>query len=262
MYGQIEAFNNVCNAYFLINFSEYCWVFMDGIWMITMSFTLPQAQAKEHLSASQPTSSLLGPITMSSVCGILFWNVLFAIISLVVLFQQDWFQCRKWSNEDASNLSIIGDNFESETLFLVTGLQYITTAMAYNFGYEFRQSWPKNKWFVACAAFFIALHVYITLIPGKLSCLFRVNCDNDDVLYSVANGATLPIQNDFNTTVMPTSFRWILLILMALNTAVIICWDYFVVNGIRRSLGRKKRDQAASFVVKSTNGEMNGESLI
>jgi magnesium-transporting ATPase (P-type) len=26
MYGQIEALNNVMNAYFRINFTEYCWV--------------------------------------------------------------------------------------------------------------------------------------------------------------------------------------------------------------------------------------------
>lgn len=250
MYGQIEAFNNVCNAYFLINFSEYCWVFMDGIWMLTMSLLLPFAKAAKHLSASRPTASLLGPITLSSCCGVLFWNLAFAILALFVLFQQDWFQCRKWSNEDASNLSVIGDNYEAETLFLVTGLQYITTAMAYNFGYEFRQAWQKNRWFVVAGIFFVFLHVFITLVPGKLSCVFRVNCDNDNVLYSVANGATLPIQNGFNTTVMPMSYRWTLLVIMALNTIFIVGWDYYVVNGTRQKLGKRKRDQAA-FVLKS-----------
>ena len=263
MYGQIEAFNNVCNAWFLMNFSEYCWVFMDGIWMLTMSLTLPLAQASDRLSPSQPTASLLGPITLSSVCGILFWNLAFAILALYVLFQQDWFQCRKWANEDAGNLSVIGDNYEAETLFLVTGLQYITTAMAYNFGYEFRQGWRKNKWFVISAWFFVAFHVYVTLVPGKLSCIFRVNCDNDNVLYSVANGATIPIQNYFNTTVMPVSFRWTLLVIMAVNTLVIIGWDYFVVNGTRKRLGERMRDKSAKFVRKAEDDEYetNGDAL-
>ena len=145
-------------------FSEYCWVFMDGFWMVFMSFLLPFARAAENLAASRPTASLLGPITMSSTCGILFLNVGFAILSLLVLFRQDWFQCRKWSNEDASNLSIIGDNYEAETLFLVTGLQYITTAMAYNFGYEFRQAWYKNRWFVVVSVFFIILILFNSIM--------------------------------------------------------------------------------------------------
>jgi hypothetical protein len=30
--GQVETINQLMNAYFLITFTEWCWVWMDGIW--------------------------------------------------------------------------------------------------------------------------------------------------------------------------------------------------------------------------------------
>jgi hypothetical protein len=76
-----------------------------------------------------------------------------------------------------------------------------------------------------------------------LSCFWRVNCENDHVLYSAAIGRVLPIQNPFHTTVMPVSYRWILVILMISNTFANIFWEYFVVNGTRRRLGKKRRER-------------------
>jgi len=243
MYGQVEAIANVMNAYFMINLSEYCWMFMDGFWVISMSFTLPLGKAASALAETRPTASLLGPITASSVVGILLINTTFAIIALWILFHQDWFQCRRWENSDVSNLVVIGDNYESETLFLVMGYQYISTAMAFNFGYEFRQTWWRNKCFVGFCSLFTAIHLWVTLVPGDLSCFWRVNCENDHVLYSAAIGRVLPIQNPFHTTVMPVSYRWILVILMISNTFANIFWEYFVVNGTRRRLGKKRRER-------------------
>ena len=241
MYGQIEAMNNIINAYFRTNFSEWCWIFLDGFWVIGMGFTLPLAKAARSLAQTRPTSSLLGPHTVSSIVGILLTNMIFAVLSLVALFHQDWFQCRQWENNDVSNLAVIGDNYESTTVFLVTGYQYISSAMAWNFGYEFRTGWWHNRYFVALVLAFTTLHFYVTLVPGTLSCLFRVNCDNDHVLYTFTEGRVLPIQNPFHTTVMPLSYRVILIVLMVSNTLCNMCWDYFVVNGLRQRWGAQKR---------------------
>lgn len=248
MYGQIEALNNIINAYFRTNFSEWCWVFMDGFWVIGMGFTLPLAKAARNLAQTRPTSSLLGPHTVASVMGILLSNLLFTVVALAILFGQDWFQCRQWENDDVSNLAIIGDNYESTTVFLVTGYQYISSAMAWNFGYEFRTGWLRNYSFVLLVVAFTALHFYVTLVPGTLSCIFRVNCDNEHVLYSFAKGRVLPIQNPFNTTVMPMSFRFTLVVIMVANTMFNVCWDYFAVNGLRRRWARQKRQKGGLLV--------------
>merc|ERR1711920_1022354 len=110
MYGQVESINQLVNAYFYITFTDWCWVFMDGVWVITMAFTLPLAKAAKNLSPKRPTSSLLGPHTLSSTIGVLIINFLFLVFALVALFNQDWYQCRKWDSQDVGDIGVIGDN--------------------------------------------------------------------------------------------------------------------------------------------------------
>jgi hypothetical protein len=111
---------------------------MDSLWVLSLAFTLPLARAAKTLSLTQPTASLLGPATMSSTCGVLAIHFIFTVIALATLFGQSSFQCHKWGSIDVSNTLVIGDNYRSETLFLVTGYQYISSAIVFNFGYEWR----------------------------------------------------------------------------------------------------------------------------
>ena len=104
-YGQVQAINQLISAYFQVTFTEWCWVFMDGVWTISLAFTLPLARPAARLSPSRPTASILGLHTMSSFLGILLINFIFTVISMFVLFAQDWFQCRKWDDNDVSNVS-------------------------------------------------------------------------------------------------------------------------------------------------------------
>jgi len=230
MYGQVETMNQVMNAYFRITFADWNWVFMDGIWLITLAFTLSLARPAVRLSPKRPTSSLLGPQTMCSVLGVLFLNYLFTILALIALFGADWFSCRKWNSDDVSNVLTIGDNYESSVIFLVTGYQYISSAMAFNFGYTHRAGWFRNYWFVFFAMLWSAIHFIATLVPSELSCLFRVNCSNEDVVRAVTDVAQ-PIQNLYNTTLMPVNFRWLLACLMVSNLVLNVGWDYFIVYG-------------------------------
>jgi cation-transporting ATPase 13A3/4/5 len=243
LYGQLESINQIVNAYFAISFLEWNWVFMDGIWTITLAFSLPLAKAASKLAPSRPTSSLLGLHTMSSACGILFLNFIFFAGALFFLFSQGWFQCRKWSNTDVSNTNAIGDNYEAEVIFLVSGYQYISSAMAFNYGYQYRQSWARNYVFVALAAAFTVMQFFITVVPSRLSCFWRVNCDNNDAVRWVTKISPVAIQNAFNTTVMPQSFRWKLLVYIIFNTITVQAYEYFVVNGVGKKVAReiKKR---------------------
>ena len=85
---------------------------MDGLWSITMAFSLPLAKAAKKITELRPTASILGPHTLSSACGILAINFLFLVFALTALWQQEWFQCRKWGSTDLSNVLDIGDNYE------------------------------------------------------------------------------------------------------------------------------------------------------
>jgi len=96
MYGQLEVINQVANAWFSITFADWNWIFMDGIWVLCMAFTLPLAQAAKNLAKTRPTSALFGLHTMLSACGVLAINFISVVIALSALLHQDWYQCRKW----------------------------------------------------------------------------------------------------------------------------------------------------------------------
>jgi len=83
MYGQVETFNQVANAYFNTTFGEWCWFFLDGLWPITMAFSLPLSRAATKLSKKHPTASILSPHTLFSAIGVLTINFLFLVGAMV-----------------------------------------------------------------------------------------------------------------------------------------------------------------------------------
>jgi len=169
---------------------------------------------------------------MSSVCGILLINFLFMVGGLFYLWHQDWFSCRMWETNDLSNVLVIGDNYETEVLFLIGGFQYITSAIAFNFGYEFRGHFLRNYIFVLLVTFFCTAMIYITFVPGDFSCIWRVNCVNENVRRSVTS-----------ETVMPDYFQAGIFGLMIGNAFAISGYEYFVVNGSRRYYATKRRQE-------------------
>jgi hypothetical protein len=206
---------------------------MDGIWVSSLSFSLPLAKAAKTLSSLSPTASILGRNTMWSYCGTLAINFVFLIIALSALFAQDWFQCRKWGSQDVSNVLVIGDNYETSVIFIVSGYQYIASAAAFNFGYSFRQNWFRNYVFVFLFLLFTAMQFAMTLSATKFSCIWRVNCDNDTAVRSVTSPDPISINNVYATTVMPMEFRGLLVGLMVANLVVICAWNYFIGNRVR-----------------------------
>jgi cation-transporting ATPase 13A3/4/5 len=203
---------------------------MDGIWVSSMSFSLALAEPAKMLGKLRPTASLFGPNTMWSYCGTLAINFLFLVIGLASLFAQPWFQCRKWDSSDVSNVTTIGDNYETSVIFIISGYQYISSAAAFNFGYSFRQSWIKNYVFVLLFVFFTAMQFSMVLTSSHFSCIWRVNCDLEHAVRYVTNPEPQPMNNNFATTVMPVEFRGLLFVLCVANLIVICIYNYFIVN--------------------------------
>jgi len=263
MYGQVETINQMVCASFAITFSEWCWVFMDGFWVITMAFTLPFADVAKKLAPERPTSSILGPHTLASTIGVLIINFLFTVLALGLLFSEPWFQCRKWEAGSIADVTSIGDNYEASVVFLVSGFQYISSAMAYNFGFKHRAGWLHNWRFVCFVVIWTTIHFTVILYPSTLSCFFRVNCDNDNALRGATSSDVTPIQNPWNTTVMPMDFRIKLLILIIANAIVTSSWEYFVVNGpvaewLKRSYPKENKllgGVGYGFEVKNFSGD-------
>ena len=135
-----------------------------------------------------------------------------------------------WDFTDVSNVLVIGDNYETSVIFIVSGYQYISSAAAFNFGYSFRGNWFRNYVFVFLFLLWTAVQFSATLTASRLSCIWRLNCDNDNVVRSITSSDPVPINNVYNTTVMPIEFRGMLVALMVANLILNCIWDYFVVN--------------------------------
>ena len=158
-------------------------------------------------------------------------------------------QCRKWDSTDVSNVRVIGDNYESEVIWLVSGYQYISTAFAYGLGYKFRMAIWRNYVLIMFIIVWTVLHFYIILNPSKLSCLWRVNCNNEDVIRGVFEPSPVPIQNAFNTTEMPREFQAALLGIIVANTIAVIGWEGFIINTIMRGKARRRKEDARKAVL-------------
>lgn len=234
MYGNISSYCQLIMYYLGVSFSDWMWLFTDIGWTVLFALTLPLARPAEVLSRARPTASLLSLQVVGGIVGIIVMHYAFMAIALAVLYDEAWFQCRSVSRTDgiqAGSILSASDNYEISVVFLIVGSQLISSAAAFNFGYEYRQTWYKNYVFAAIVTGFAAVHIYITLYPGSLSCLWRINCDNEHILRGVLNAKPAPIGSVYNSTIMPMEFRLKLLAIMLTNGLCVVLYEYFVVNG-------------------------------
>jgi hypothetical protein len=78
--------------------SQAMWVLIDGS-TIPLSWALTQALPALRLAKTRPTARLLGPETCISVIGVIFINLIFLIIAVVLLFgyrNGGFFQCNEF----------------------------------------------------------------------------------------------------------------------------------------------------------------------
>lgn len=249
MYGNISSYCQLIMYYLAISFSDWMWLFTDVCWTVAFALTLPLAKPAEILSKSRPTASLLSLQVVGGIVGMVVMNFVFMSIALMVLYSEDWFQCRQWETDGIQAGSILSasDNYEISVVFLMVGTQLISSAAAFNFGYEHRRAWYQNYIFAALAIGYGAIHIVITLYPGSLSCLWRINCDNEHVVRGVLNAEPAPIGNLYNSTIMPMEFRLKLLGIMLANCICILAYEFFVVNGCwqRRRFAKELAEPAA-----------------
>mmetsp|Transcript_17505 Transcript_17505/g.38172 ORF Transcript_17505/g.38172 Transcript_17505/m.38172 type:complete len:513 (+) Transcript_17505:256-1794(+) len=100
MYGVISSYCQVISYIMDASFSDWMWVYVDGVQTICFSLTLPLALPALKLSKSRPTPSIASRQTGASIVGMILICFAFAGISLWVLSGEDWYKCRKW-NADA-----------------------------------------------------------------------------------------------------------------------------------------------------------------
>ncbi|KAI9255357.1 hypothetical protein EDC94DRAFT_617434 [Helicostylum pulchrum] len=235
LYGEIMCAWELTMFYFSVIAPQSIWITIDGFITTSMTFAITQASPANRLAPARPTAKPLGLYTLASCCGVIFINFLFAITSIVWLFQQDWFICNEFDSTsiDTAKWWLLGDNYESEIISLVVLFQFFNSAAIVNFGTSFRQSWWRNYilvFFYCC--FFVHVSFLILADPNPYSCIFRINCGSSEILVELGYPKPnwdIPIYNSpFGHNVLPKYFRWELWGFVIGNSIINIIWERIV----------------------------------
>lgn len=248
MYGETMATVKFCTFYYTMSFSQWNFILIDAFITVFCAFAVTQAGAAKRLSHHRPTARILGPEVLLSVLGQLWINVWFLIGAFIWLYtRDDFFRCREWDARatDASKWWLLGDSFEADVLTFMALFQFVNCAMAFNYGYIFRQRWYRNYFLVLVWAVFISIVSYWELAdPNRFGCLMRLNCGNPDVLVSLGYQRPSfyiePYNNPLGHNVLPKSFRYQLWAYSIGNMLVVHVWERFVILGPVRQWTRRK----------------------
>lgn len=235
-YGILESINQLANAYFAVTFSEWSWVFLDGIFVVLLSYCIGMAKpSPKGLTKRRPTGSLLGPTTMASICGGLMIDFIFLCSALAYLRtgQPDWYTCRTYGSDPNAirDWFALGDNYECATIFLISGSQYVHAALQFSIGGDFREAIWYNYWQVASMIAIYTLFFVVIWVPCQASCIFRVNCLDEYMTKGIIATEIAPVGNWEHSTILPHEFRVFLTVMIVVNAVINVLWEIFVVQG-------------------------------
>ena len=246
MYGEILAFAGLLQYYFVVNMSEAMWILIDGS-TVPVSWALTMAKPAARLIRSRPTARLLGAETLFSVSGQVIINILFLIIIVAVLYQQDFYRCHEFngSNVDLRRWWELADSYESEVTGIIAVFQILHAAAAFNVGSKYRIGSLKNYTFVVVYSIIFILLACLTLSgPSQFSCTFHVNCGTQSALEQLGYSVSFNTPNDYFSpqghNVLPVYFRWVVLVVAVINLVVVLFWERVAVLGVGREWVKRK----------------------
>ncbi|KAK6589290.1 P-type ATpase3 [Cryptosporidium xiaoi] len=176
---------------------------------------------------SSPCRRLAAARPFGSIASLRFILLLLAPITVYLvgyivmsysLSSKSWFVSSFEYNMQipAQNWFMRMDNIEFVSCWVYSSIQILTTALCYTMGSQFRRPFYKNP--IVLISILINIVVYSVLIftgPNPFTCMFRVNCDVDNIKRSVIKlfGITIidpssrPFSGPIDSNIMPFGWR-------------------------------------------------------
>eukprot|EP00249_Psilotum_nudum_P025156 c29394_g1_i3 orf=75-833(-) len=209
------------------------YLFIDGVAVLILGYAMTRSHPENTLAKARPTSSLLGPINVSSVLGIWLINQLFLIGAMILMENYPGYVTWPAKFSHGASWWTLGDNWESTVLFFTMYLQFITSAVAFSFGFIFRKHIFHNRLLVGCYGGIILLMSLVLLLPSSgFTALWHVASEQ----FNRPN-TTSPVWTAYQeyggsiSSAMPFDFRLKLLLLIFGGLATVIIWQKIVVEG-------------------------------
>ncbi|TDH69884.1 hypothetical protein CCR75_008585 [Bremia lactucae] len=227
MYGLIGSVLRLFMYFHAINMSQWCWILVEGFMLVGCSYVITLSKPLDDLKIMRPTSSLIGPSTLSSILGQEAINIIYLGFAIHMLSSQVWYCPFSPDNVDVAKWWLMSDNHLATTLFFTVIVQQHTSAWVFSFGSTYRQPVWKNVLLIIFFAAVVAFDLYLLLgEPSIVTDRFRI-----------ASGTNVIGLPDIP---MPMSFRLKLLALLLGNVLTCILYEYVVVLGPVRSYFRNK----------------------
>ncbi|CAI5741640.1 unnamed protein product [Hyaloperonospora brassicae] len=227
MYGLIGSCFRLFMYYHAISLSQWCWILVEGFMLVGCSYVITLSKPLEELKAARPTSSLIGPTTLTSLLGQQAINTIYLSCAIHMLSSQVWYCPFSPENVNVAQWWLMSDNHLATVLFFSVIFQQHISAWVFSFGSVYRQPIWRNYTLLVFFGVLGALDLYMLLgEPSIVMDRFRIS--------SSTNVVGLP------DIPMPLSFRAKFLGLLLGNVGTSILFEYVVVLGPVRSYFRNK----------------------
>jgi len=167
MYGQTFSVIKLVAYYFGAVIAPASLVTIDGVAVILLSYLITKAEPMPELRRERPTSSLLSMSTIFSVVGYHLVNVTVMVSCLhLATSSQDYKRfpaSYSWSNRwwELSN------NWEATVIFTTVFPQFITSALIFSFGAQFRRGLHHNVLLILAWVALFGLNSFLLLADSN-----------------------------------------------------------------------------------------------
>ncbi|CRH00629.1 cation transporting P-ATPase, putative [Plasmodium relictum] len=162
--------------------SEYGYLFFDNVILLLLAKSMTLSKPAHKLKTQTPTSSIIGAQTILSLLCTLLVNFFFLYVIIFQFFYVYNLPTSYHMNSSAPKSSwwLMSDNYESFLTCIWFCFQIVNSAFILTFGGKYRKNIFTNYTFMTYYFLINSFLLYLTLGgPNKLTCLFRMNCNNE-----------------------------------------------------------------------------------
>lgn len=160
MYSMVQFCSVLLLYTMYTNFTDIQFMYEDLFIIATLVSLFGRTDPYPRLDSKAPSSSLLSVAQLSSVSIQLALVVFFQVLSLIILWQNPWYEPHppNYDHELGGH-----DNY---AVFAMSSLQCISLVVVFSKGKPYRKSILSNRWLTGAVIFLTLLTVVILTIPG------------------------------------------------------------------------------------------------
>jgi len=147
----------------LIELTNWAYYHIDIFIILSLSATMAMSDAYQHLTKFRPTGRLVSVEILSSVIGQGFIQIIFQIVTYVLLKSQGWYDPKQCEDDFSTQNAC----FENTSLYILTTYQYWMTAFVFIVGKPFRQPFYTNFWFTLSLIVLLISNILVNFNPFK-----------------------------------------------------------------------------------------------